>query len=119
MNPDKSNPEIKTTEPKPEATVSKPVVSACAEAKLTTKNAIKPKPEGEVKPEAKADKTKTATKPVAPKRKVGNAVIFTIAAIGILAGLIAAYIFGINGRRSRRCSNQSAILTCPPSTRTA
>jgi HlyD family secretion protein len=107
MNPDKSNPEIKTTEPKPEATVSKPVVAPTPEAKaatqtevkpeakLTTKNAIKPKPEGEVKPEAKADETKTATKPAAPKRKVGNAVIFTIAAIGILAGLIAAYIFGI------------------------
>jgi HlyD family secretion protein len=40
----------------------------------------------EIKPEAKA---------VAPKTAIGNKIIFTIAILGILAGLVAAYIFGM------------------------
>jgi HlyD family secretion protein len=114
MNTDEPNPEIKATPPKSEAVAPKPDAKAAplapapkataplleppvapTEVKAETKTATKPKAEAEVKPEAKADETKITTKTAAPKRKVGNMVIFTIAAIGILAGLVAAYIFGV------------------------
>jgi HlyD family secretion protein len=69
--------EVKADEPKPEAkTAPKP------EAKVERKTEVKT----EAKPEAKA---------AAPKTTLGNKIIFTIAIIGILAGLVAAYIFGM------------------------
>ena len=101
MNTDEPNPEVKA-EPKPETATPKPDPKAIElthdtkadkplpEIKAQPKPAIKP----EVKPEAKTDETKTATKVAAPKTTVGNKIIFTIAIIGILAGLVAAYIFG-------------------------
>ena len=101
MNTDEPNPEVKA-EPKPETATLKPDPKAIElthdtkadkllpEIKAQPKPAIKP----EVKPEAKTDETKTATKVAAPKTTVGNKIIFTIAIIGILAGLVAAYIFG-------------------------
>jgi HlyD family secretion protein len=57
------------------------------DAKLGTTIGSKPKIElEETKPEAKA---------AAPKTAIGNKIIFTIAILGILAGLVAAYIFGM------------------------
>jgi len=103
MNTDEPNPEVKATEPKPETATPKPDPKAIElthdtkadkplpEIKAQPKPAIKP----EVKPEAKTDEIKTATKVAAPKTTVGNKIIFTIAIIGILAGLVAAYIFGM------------------------
>jgi HlyD family secretion protein len=119
--PAASKPEVKAaapqaeakTEPKPEVKVE-PKVEANAtglapdpkavaltrdteadesapEAKAEPKTAVKPEAKAGSKPEAKADETKTA----APKTTVGNKIIFTIAIIGILAGLVAAYIFGM------------------------
>jgi HlyD family secretion protein len=93
-------PEIKA-EPKAEdkATGLTPDPKAVALTRDTKaaepKPEVKAEPKTGVKPEAKADETKSTTKPAAPKRTVGNLVIFTVAAIGILAGLVAAYIFGI------------------------
>jgi HlyD family secretion protein len=103
MNTDEPTPEVKATEPKSETATPKPDPKAIElthdtkadkplpEIKAQPKPAIKP----EVKPEAKTDETKTTTKVATPKTTVGNKIIFTIAIIGILAGLVAAYIFGM------------------------
>ena len=105
-------PEVKATEPKTEAKAglapdpkavaltrdtraAEPRPEATAEPKTEVKPASKPEAKAGSKPEAKADETKNGAKPVAPKTTVGNKIIFTLAAIGILAGLIAAYIFGM------------------------
>jgi len=77
MNPDESKPEVNATEPKPETGADK------REVKST-------EPLSEIKGE-----TKSEPKAVASKMAVGNKVIFTIAFIGILAGLFAAYYFGV------------------------
>ena len=77
-------PEAKTP-PKPETKVE-PKTEVKPEPKSEAKAGSKPKVESETKPEAKA---------AAPSTAVGNKIIFTIAIIGILAGLVAAYIFGI------------------------
>ena len=95
MNPDESKPAVEAPGPEPEAAApapkAEPRTEAKSESKPITKTAANPKAETE----AKSDQTKTSTQPAAPKRKVGNMVIFTIAAIGILAGLVAAYVFGM------------------------
>jgi len=77
MNPDEFKPEVNATEPTPEPDADKREVKA-----------IEPLPEikGETKSEPKA---------VAPKMAVGNKIIFALAFIGILAGLFAAYYFGV------------------------
>jgi HlyD family secretion protein len=115
-----SKPEIKAAEPKPEATATapKPEVKASEpqpeakaeptpEVKAEPKTEVKPEPkpetkagskpnaEAEHKPEVKADETKTGTKAAAPKTEFRNKIIFALAIIGILAGLVAAYIFGM------------------------
>jgi HlyD family secretion protein len=119
MNPDEPEPEVKATEPKPGAATPKPdpkaieltrdkkaaeskpevIAEPKIEVKLETKPAAKagskPKAEVELKPEAKADEAKAETKAAAPKTTVGNKIIFTIAILGILAGLVAAYFFGL------------------------
>jgi HlyD family secretion protein len=111
MNPDESKPEVKAPEPKSETPPAVPDPKAVEltrdtkaeeskpEVKPDTKAAVKPEPEtgsktnANPKPEVKADETKTKT--AAPKTAVGNKIIFTIAIIGILAGLVAAYVFGM------------------------
>src|SRR5208282_556264 len=55
----------------------------------------KPKAEAEHKTEVKADETKTEIKAAAPKTAVGTKIIFALAIVGILAGLVAAYRFGM------------------------
>jgi HlyD family secretion protein len=60
--------------------------------------ADKPKPEvkaDKLKPEAKTDEAKVGTKASTPKPQTSNTIIFVLSIIGILAGLIGAYIFGI------------------------
>jgi HlyD family secretion protein len=118
MNPDEPKPEVKTTEPKPETAASKPEVKAAepqsevkaapkpevkaepktevkSEPKPEAKAGSKPKAEAELKPEVKTDETNTETKAAAPKTALGTKIIFALAIIGILAGLVAAYIFGM------------------------
>ena len=109
MNTDEPKPEAKATAPRPEAAAPKPDPKAI---ELTHDNKaaesppeIKAQPKPEVKPEAKvgtkpktevkAGETRTETKSATPRMAVGNKLIFTIAIIGILAGLVAAYIFGL------------------------
>src|SRR5208282_1164801 len=102
MNTDEPKPEVKATKPKPEPAASKPEVTVTepqsdvkTETKPVAKAGSKPKAEAEHKPEVKPDEIKTVTKAAAPKTTLGNKIIFTIAGIGILAGLVAAYIFGM------------------------
>jgi multidrug efflux pump subunit AcrA (membrane-fusion protein) len=71
MNPDEPKPEVKAADPKLEAKKDEP------------------------KLEAKADEPKSETKTSKPKPDVRNTFIFTLSIIGVLAGLIGAYIFGI------------------------
>jgi HlyD family secretion protein len=107
-----SKPEVKT-EPKADDPAAKPAPDPKAvaltrdpkaeepkpEAKTESKDEVKPasKPVAKVgsKPEVKTDETKNGIKAPAPKTALGNKIIFTIAALGILAGLVAAYIFGM------------------------
>jgi HlyD family secretion protein len=99
MNTDEPNPEVKATEPKPDSATPKPDPKAIELTHDTKADKalpeIKAQPKPAIKPEVKADETKTATKAVAPKKAIGNKIIFTIAILGILAGLVAAYIFGM------------------------
>jgi HlyD family secretion protein len=99
MNTDEPNPEVKATEPKPETATPKPDPKAIELTHDTKADKslpeIKAQPKAAIKPEVKADETKTATKVVAPQKAIGNKIIFTIAILGILAGLVAAYIFGM------------------------
>jgi len=101
MNTDEPRPETTASVPDPKAvelTRDKKVDESKPETKPETKTAVKPdfktgsKADVDLKPELKAEGTKT--KSVAAKTAVGNKIIFTIAIIGILAGLVAAYIFG-------------------------
>jgi len=118
--PAASKPEVKAAEPQPEVkTEPKPEVKAepktevkpepKPEAKAESKpkaeaerkpeaKAAEPKTEAkatEAKPEAKAAESKSEVKAAAPKTTVGNKIIFALAIIGILAGLVGAYIFGM------------------------
>jgi HlyD family secretion protein len=94
MNADQPDPEVKVVEPKPDNAAPKPDPKAI-ELTHDVKAAqavpeIKAQTKTEVKPEAKSE-----AKAVAPQKKVGNKIIFTIAIAGILAGLVAAYFFGL------------------------
>ena len=111
MNADEPKPVVKAAGLKPETTA--PVPDPKALALTRDKNADEPKPatpveiKTAVKPDAKLgtmvgskpkvelEETKPEAKAVAPKTAIGNKIIFTIAIIGILAGLVAAYIFGM------------------------
>jgi len=109
MNTDDPKPEAKATAPKPETAAPKPDPKAIElthdkkaaesppEIKAQTKPEVKPEAKVGTKPntEVKAGETRTETKSAAPRMAVGNKIIFTIAIIGILAGLVAAYIFGL------------------------
>ena len=61
-------------------------------------NIDEPKPEDktiEPKLETKKDEPKPEVKAYKPKPDIRNTIIFALAIIGILAGFIGAYIFGI------------------------
>ena len=119
MNPDEPKPEVKAAGPQPEVKAGpKPEVKAAEpqlgvkdetkpDVKAVPKTEVKPEPkleakaesktkaEAEHKPEAKAAESKPDTKATAPKTAVRNKIIFALSIIGILAGLVAAYLFGI------------------------
>jgi HlyD family secretion protein len=123
MNPDEPKPEVGAAEPKSEAKAIelKPEVKAAEpqpEAKAEPKPEVKAEPKTEVKPEPKPEakagskpkveaepkpehtpetkaESKPDTKAAAPKTAVRNKIIFALSIIGILAGLVAAYLFGI------------------------
>ena len=94
MNTDQPNPEVKAVEPKSETATPKPdpkAIELTHDAKAAKSvPEIKAQTKSEVKTEAKFD-----AKAVAPKKKIGNKIIFAIAIVGILAGLVAAYVFGL------------------------
>jgi HlyD family secretion protein len=110
MNTEEPKPETKATEPKPEKTVPVPDPKAIALTRETVTDETKPAAKEETKTAVKSDAKTGATaktkpkvqleesKPeasaAAPKTAVGNKIIFSIAILGILAGLVAAYIFG-------------------------
>jgi HlyD family secretion protein len=107
MNTDESKPIDPVPEPKPETAPASPDPKALAltrdkkadeaapETKAESRLGNKPKPPVEGKLEAKAEPPAQEIKAAAPKKAVGNKIIFTIAALGILAGFVAAYLFGM------------------------
>jgi len=89
---------MKTDEPKPEDKPVDPKLEAKADVPKTEVKAVEPKLEakaGNPKSEVKADAPKSETKISSPKPDVRNTIIFALAIIGVLAGCIGAYIFGI------------------------
>jgi HlyD family secretion protein len=99
MNANEPNPEVKATETKPESAAAQPDPKAIELTHDTKENkphpAIKSQPKPTITPEVKADEPKPEPKAVPPKKTIGNKIIFTVAFLGILAGLVAAYIFGM------------------------
>ena len=99
---------MKTDEPKTEDKSIDPKLEAKADVPKTEVKAVEPKLEakgridrhsqelaGNPKSEVKADAPKSETKTSSPKPDVRNTIIFALAIIGVLAGCIGAYIFGI------------------------
>jgi len=81
-------PEVKATEPKPEVKATEPKPEAkAAEPKLESKTT-------QAKSETKATEPKSETKAAKPKFEARNKIIFTLSIIGVLAALVAAYLFG-------------------------
>ena len=111
MNTDEPKPVVKTNEPKPDTTAPGPDPKAVALTRETVTDETKPaakeetnivvkfdaNPRGTVKgkPKVELEESKPEVKATAPKTAIGNKIIFTIAILGILAGLVAAYIFGM------------------------
>jgi HlyD family secretion protein len=111
MNTDEPQPVIKAAEPKPEPPPTLPDPKAVALTHKTTaddesKPAAKDESETAVKSDAKTgaaakskpkvelEESKPEAKAAVPKTASVIKIIFTIAIIGILAGFVAAYIFG-------------------------
>ena len=106
MNPDVPEPDVKAIGPKSEPVAPKPdpqPVEPKPESKIEPKPETKPEAKAGNKPKAaaeppldlKADPGKTDAKATAPRTTFGNKVIFTLATLGILSGLVAAYFFGM------------------------
>jgi HlyD family secretion protein len=107
MNTDESKPIDPPPEPKPAMAPASPDPKALAltrdkkadeaapEMKAESRPGVNPKAHAEGKLEAKAEAPAPEIKATPPKKSVGNKIIFTIAALGILAGFVAAYLFGI------------------------
>jgi HlyD family secretion protein len=80
---------MKEAEPTPEAKAAEPTPEA---------KAAEPAPEAkaaEPKPDAKSADSSPGAKVAKPKREVRNKIIFTLSILGVLAALVAAYLFGI------------------------
>ena len=77
-------------EPLPDA---KAEVRPKADTKPPEPKPTEPKPEAKVN-EAKVADAKVEAKPATPRTAMGNKIIFTLAIVGILAGLVAAFFFG-------------------------
>jgi HlyD family secretion protein len=76
-------PEVTAAESEPKAKATEPN----SEAKLETKAGTMP--------EVKATEPKSEAKTVKPKHEFRNKIIFALSIIGVIAGLVAAFIFGI------------------------
>jgi len=105
MNPDESKPEAKPPEAPAappaalpaEAKTPAPKPAAAMEPPKSPATAGKPKADPKalaLTHETKPDESKPEVKAAAPKTAFGNKIIFTLALIGIVAGLVAAYFFG-------------------------
>ena len=71
-----------------------------AEPKPEAKSEVPAEPKSEVKPaepksEVKATEPTTDTKAAKPKLEVRNKIIFTLSIVGVVAALVAAYLFGM------------------------
>ena len=88
-------PIAKTAEPQPEATTTEPKREATAEPHSETPTtAPKSEVKAESQSESKAAETQPEAKAAKPKFEFRNKIIFTLSVIGVLAALVAAYLFG-------------------------
>src|ERR1039457_4019323 len=84
-------------EPKPEAKVAEPKPEAKAAEPKPEAKVAEPKPEAkaaEPKPEAKAAEPKPEAKAAKSRFEARNKIIFALSIMGVLAALVAAYLFG-------------------------
>ena len=105
MNPDEFKPEAKSPEAKPDAPPAvppeskpappKPVAGASETKSSPSAGTSKTDPKAlALTHDTKTDQSKSDLKSAAPKTAFGNKLIFTLALLGIVAGLVAAYLFG-------------------------
>ena len=90
-------PEVKAAEPKPEAKAAEPKPEAKAGEPKPEAKAAEPKLESkttEAKSETKATEPKSETKAAKAKFEARNKIIFALSILGVLAALVAAYLFG-------------------------
>jgi HlyD family secretion protein len=100
-NPGKTKPGSEAGEPGPDPKAAKPKTAAkTGEPEPEAKSADSaPKAKrAETKLEAKTPEPASGTKSVARKSGARNTVIFTLSALGLIAGLVGAYIFGRQGK---------------------
>jgi HlyD family secretion protein len=90
-------PEVKAAEPKPEAKAAEPKPEAKTGEPKPEAKAAEPKLESkttEAKSETKATEPKSETKAAKAKFEARNKIIFALSILGVLAALVAAYLFG-------------------------
>ena len=89
-----SKPKVETAEAKPEVKAIEPKPDAKTAATMPEVKSAKPKPEPAAKVESKGDLPAPESKPAKPKTEFRNKIIFTLSILGVLAALVAAYLFG-------------------------
>lgn len=108
MNEDENQPDDKAVDPKPAAGTAEPDVKSAelpppADAAKSQAKAAEPKPSAiAAKPDARSPEPKaeanvptSPAKASKPKREFRNTIIFILTILGVLAALVAAYIFGM------------------------
>jgi HlyD family secretion protein len=93
---EKTGKEIRKDETRVEPGSEAKAVESNSEAQPGTKAETMPEVKAaESEPKAKATEPKSEAKAAKPKHEVRNKIIFALSIIGVLAGLVAAFIFGI------------------------
>src|ERR1019366_7810683 len=96
MNKDEA--EAKAAEPVPDATAATPKAEATAAKPMAEAKVAEPKPDATAAkpmPEAKVAPPKADATAATHKADVRNKIIFGLSILGVLAALVAAYLFGI------------------------
>ena len=89
-----AKPDAKAAETKPEAKGAEPKPDAKTAATTPEVKAAKPNSESDAKDESKAALPAPAGNPAKPKSEFRNKIIFTLSIVGVLAALVAAFLFG-------------------------
>jgi HlyD family secretion protein len=88
-------PEVKAAEPKSGGAASKPEAKAEPKPEVKATGSMPDAKAAEPKPAAKAAGSTSDAKPSKPKPEFRNKIIFTLSIVGVLAALVAAYLFAM------------------------